>query len=612
MTDNNWFDLVEMALEAWEKAHQINQDFIKQIEELVKKWQTEILLNIENPYEKEFLEFLNKNLIWQNEAKVKLAQSLKRLSKLWKEEGVLATYFFAGPTWVGKTEIAKLLAEFLTGDRNNLTIIQWSELQESHYKAKLFWAPPGYAGFWEDPILAESRLFKNKIKNPHPLIKGKQNFQIILFDEVEKTHPSIIQSLLWILNEGKVELQTWKETNVKLKYSRTTDLRNTIWIFTSNVWSFEANKNKIWLIEDKLEKKQIFKEEFENIFTPEFRGRLDEFIVFTHLKQEEIDQIIQLQVNKEQNNLSKFWYNIKIKLNPELIQLIKKISDTTLWARNIVKYTEKVLSDKIAELNSLNYIETAHLLSLKYNKEIIFEFWLKNNHEKYQSIQDKVSIKLIIWNKIIRESKKAKEIKEKTNKYLNILMNPLEELISLREWNKNISALESLNFMKNDIWKYLVYREKYDNFQNHLKRTRDFIEKNFWKNDWNVLSFNWYLELVQTIINEYNFNWDLWEITSPPKEIEILSKLIWEDENVFISKLKNKVKALKKRKYPFEIKETLKLLDLLWINASNIKKKNLVISLITQDIENSFYEKKNYFIWRDRIENIIKYLITIY
>ena len=235
-------------------------------------------------------EELHKRVIGQERAIKAISEAIRRArAGLQPPNRPLGSFLFLGPTGVGKTELAKALAEYLFGDENAIIRLDMSEYMEKHAVSKLIGAPPGYVGYEEGGQLTEA--------------VRRKPYSVILLDEIEKAHPDVFNILLQILDDGRL-------TDAK---GRTVDFSNTVIIMTSNVGSeylmnlskeeFEKNYDKI--------KEQIM-EELKKRFRPEFLNRIDEIIIFHPLSEEEIKKIVDLLISKLNKRLEE--RGIKVKL----------------------------------------------------------------------------------------------------------------------------------------------------------------------------------------------------------------------------------------------------------------------------------------------------------
>ena len=244
------------------------------------------------------------------------------------------SFLFLGPTGVGKTELAKALAEAMFGNEDAMIRIDMSEFMESHSVAKLIGSPPGYVGYDEGGQLTE------KVR--------RKPYSVILFDEMEKAHPDVMNMLLQILEDGRL-------TDSQ---GRTVNFKNTIIIMTSNVGAkLITDKNKLGFANDKSAENE--KQEYENIkkevlaelkkqFRPEFINRIDDIIVFHKLNNEDINKIMEIMLKQVQKRLE--LQNYKVEIDDSAKELIaKKGVDSNYGARPLRRSIQNMLEDKIAE-----------------------------------------------------------------------------------------------------------------------------------------------------------------------------------------------------------------------------------------------------------------------
>jgi ATP-dependent Clp protease ATP-binding subunit ClpB len=194
----------------------------------------------------------------------------------------IGSFIFLGPTGVGKTELARALAEFLFDDENAMIRIDMSEYQERHTVSRLIGAPPGYVGYEEGGQLTEA--------------VRRKPYSVILFDEVEKAHPEVFNLLLQVLDDGRLTDS----------HGRTVDFRNTVVIMTSNIGSAHIQEmleerakrpDAYWVINNEELKERIMAD-MKSFFRPEFLNRLDEILVFNPLTKDILKQIVEIQVNR--------------------------------------------------------------------------------------------------------------------------------------------------------------------------------------------------------------------------------------------------------------------------------------------------------------------------
>lgn len=260
------------------------------IAEVVSKW-TGIPVNKMMQGEREKLlhleEELHKRVIGQNEPIQAVADAIRRSRAGLSDEGKpIGSFMFLGPTGVGKTELAKALAEFLFDDENAMTRIDMSEYQERHSVSRLVGAPPGYVGYDEGGQLTEA--------------VRRKPYSVILLDEVEKAHPDVFNILLQVLDDGRL-------TDNK---GRVVNFKNSIIIMTSNFGShiilenFEnIDSENVWNVYDKT-KSEVF-EELKRNFRPEFLNRIDEIILFKPLSNNQISGIVKIQIEELAKKLAK-------------------------------------------------------------------------------------------------------------------------------------------------------------------------------------------------------------------------------------------------------------------------------------------------------------------
>ncbi len=223
---------------------------------------------------------LHRRVIGQDEAIHAVAEAIRR-SRAGITEGrrPIGSFLFLGPTGVGKTELAKTLAEFMFGSDEALLRIDMSEYMEKHTVSRLIGAPPGYVGYEEGGQLTE--------------IVRRRPYQVILLDEIEKAHPDVFNILLQILDDGRL-------TDGQ---GRTVDFRNTVIIMTSNIGS-NAFRHLHSYDQDALQRvKQVILDEVENRFKPEFINRIDEIIIFNPLTEDQIKNIVDLMISNLKKRL---------------------------------------------------------------------------------------------------------------------------------------------------------------------------------------------------------------------------------------------------------------------------------------------------------------------
>ncbi len=287
----------------------------------------------ENDKLKNLEENLHKRVIGQDEAVSAVAKAIKRSRMGLKDPNKpIGSFLFLGPTGVGKTELSKALAENLFGSEDALIRIDMSEYMESHSVSKLIGSPPGYVGYDEAGQLTE------KIR--------RKPYSVILFDEVEKAHPDVMNMLLQVLDDGRL-------TDSQ---GRTVNFKNTVIIMTSNIGAkLITEKKSLGFIQEKENSEKEYEDikkdvmgELKKEFKPEFLNRIDEIIVFHKLEDKEIKEILNVLLA----NVTKLLKNQGIELTvdekaKELV--INKGTDKTFGARPLKRAIQTMIEDKIAE-----------------------------------------------------------------------------------------------------------------------------------------------------------------------------------------------------------------------------------------------------------------------
>ena len=264
---------------------------------------------------------ISKRVIGQREAIVAVSDAVRRArSGLQDPNRPIGSFIFLGPTGVGKTETARALAEFLFDDEQAMVRIDMSEYQERHSVARLIGAPPGYVGYEEGGQLTES--------------VRRRPYSVILFDEIEKAHPEVFNTLLQILDDGRL-------TDGK---GRTVDFKNTIIIMTSNVGSSEigeyAGKD-----EDKMRTKVM--EVLRYHFKPEFLNRLDDIIIFHSLDRDQIKRIVDIQIGRLNKRLAE--RKLTLELDDSARQMLANEGfDPAFGARPLKRAIQRLVENPLA------------------------------------------------------------------------------------------------------------------------------------------------------------------------------------------------------------------------------------------------------------------------
>ena len=275
-------------------------------------------------------EELHKRVIGQEYAISAIANAIRRSrAGLQDEKRPIGSFIFLGTTGVGKTELAKALAEYLFNTEDAIVRIDMSEYQEAHTVSRLIGAPPGYVGYEEGGQLTE------KVR--------RKPYSVVLFDEIEKAHPDVFNILLQVLDDGRL-------TDNK---GRVADFKNTIIIMTSNLGShiIEDNYDKSTIVDDNIQEQ--IQAEVMNLLRktirPEFLNRIDEILMFKPLTKDEIRQIVFLQLNSLQHLLDK--NNVKIKLTNYALDALTEMGyDPHYGARPLKRVIQKNILNNLSKL----------------------------------------------------------------------------------------------------------------------------------------------------------------------------------------------------------------------------------------------------------------------
>jgi len=274
---------------------------------------------------------LHKKVVSQNEAVTAIAKSIRRSRSGLKDPGrPMGSFMFVGPSGVGKTYLAKCLAEFMFGDPDALLVLDMSEYMEKHSVSRLIGAPPGYVGYEEGGQLTE--------------FIRRRPYSIVLFDEIEKAHPDAFNMLLQIMEEGRLTDN----------FGRHVDFKNTIIIMTSNIgahrithqdtFGFSKNSDDM----DYAKMKETLQGELENALRPEFLNRLDEVIVFRKLTVDDLNKIVDLEIMKVEGRLKEKGIALTLEQDAKDF-LIEKGTDDKFGARPLRRAINSHLEDALSE-----------------------------------------------------------------------------------------------------------------------------------------------------------------------------------------------------------------------------------------------------------------------
>lgn len=329
----------------------------EEIAEVVSHWtgipvsrmlqsEKEKLLNIESE--------LHKRVVGQEEAIQAVSDAIRRSrAGLQDPKRPIGSFIFLGTTGVGKTELAKSLAEFLFNNENSMVRIDMSEYQERHTVSRLVGAPPGYVGYEESGQLTEA--------------VRRKPYSVVLLDEIEKAHPDVFNILLQVLDDGRL-------TDNK---GRTVDFKNTIIIMTSNIGSHiiqeniekanDKNREEIWT-----QTKEQVLSLMKRTIKPEFLNRVDEIIMFKALTQEEVKKIVENQLNGVQKMLEKS--GIRISVTKKAVDYIANVGfDPQFGARPIKRVIQKSVLNELSKMILAEKVDkSATIVIDEKNSELVF------------------------------------------------------------------------------------------------------------------------------------------------------------------------------------------------------------------------------------------------
>ncbi len=356
-------DKIREVTEQWKKDNEANKPVVtaEDVAEVIAtmtgvpvtrltEGESERLLKLEDT--------LHERVIGQSDAVVALSKAIRRARVGLKSPNrPIGSFIFSGPTGVGKTELAKALAEAMFGSEDNMIRVDMSEFMEKHSTAKLIGSPPGYVGYDDGGHLSE--------------LVRKKPYSVILFDEIEKAHPDIFNIMLQILDDGRL-------TDAK---GRHINFKNTVIIMTSNVGaSMITTQGKLGFTtaenakQDKYEKlKDTVNEELKKAFRPEFLNRIDDIIVFNHLSKEEIRQIVDLMMKDLFKRISE--RGLSMEVTDEVKDYLAKDGYSEAYgARPLRRLIQRKIEDELAEEILTNAYQEGDTIVLKLKDEkIVFE-----------------------------------------------------------------------------------------------------------------------------------------------------------------------------------------------------------------------------------------------
>ena len=291
-------------------------------------------------------------VIGQKDAVIKIAKSLRRNKVgIRNPKKPIGSFMFLGPTGVGKTHLAKNLADYMFGDEDSLIRVDMSEYMEKHAVSRLIGAPPGYVGHEEGGQLTE------KVR--------RKPYSIILFDEIEKAHSDVYNVLLQLLDDGQLTDSLGRKVNFK----------NCMVIMTSNVgikklkdfgagvgFSTNAKKSSQTSVKD-----EILQKELKNHFPPEFLNRLDDVIIFKSLEKEDIGKIVELEIKKLKDRVTEIGYELQINKTAKDF-LIEEGYDEEYGARPLTRAIQKFIEDPVSEEILSGGVKEKQTIKVSYSK----------------------------------------------------------------------------------------------------------------------------------------------------------------------------------------------------------------------------------------------------
>ena len=362
---------IEELTREWKQV-QSSAENVKEIGEkdvayIVSKWTGIPVMRLEEEETQKLMrmeEEVGKRVVSQGEALKAIAKAIRRArSGLKDPKRPTGSFVFLGPTGVGKTELAKALAEFLFGDEESLIRIDMSEYMEKYSVSRLIGAPPGYVGYEEGGQLTE------KVR--------QKPYSVVLLDEIEKAHPDVYSLLLQVFDDGRLT-DSW---------GHIVDFRNTVIILTSNIGTRRLKKSGTlgfsatdeMLDYEGLKAKVLA--ETRKVFNPEFLNRLDEIIVFKSLAREDIERIVDIMLDRLNDRLVD--RGIVVQADHETKQfLVEKGYDSEYGARPMRRAIQKYIEDPLSEKIIANQVPDGSdvICHMKEGEELEFE--IKDNHSK--------------------------------------------------------------------------------------------------------------------------------------------------------------------------------------------------------------------------------------
>ena len=354
--EKDLLDMIDQEKKKWEKELSVNrevvdEDKVAEVVAMMTGVPVQRIAQTEGTRLLKMAHELRGSVIGQDEAIAKVVKAIQRNRAGLKDPNKpIGTFIFLGPTGVGKTQLAKVLAKFLFDTTDNLVRIDMSEYMEKFSVSRLVGAPPGYVGYEEGGQLTE------KVR--------RKPYSVVLLDEIEKAHPDVFHILLQVLDEGQLTDSL----------GRRVDFRNTIVILTSNIGTrqiaefghgvgFDTSHKKATRDE---QTKSILQKALQKTFAPEFLNRIDDVVMFNSLSKEDIDKIIEIELRGLYDRVRTLGYELKIS-NAARDFIADKGFDINYGARPLKRAIQKYLEDPMAEVMIKAKLGEGDLVSVGLN-----------------------------------------------------------------------------------------------------------------------------------------------------------------------------------------------------------------------------------------------------
>jgi len=349
---------LEIAKQLWEEEtktqrYNVTEEDVAEVVSMITGVPTKRISQGEGNKLLHMVDDLKKFVIGQDDAAVKLTKAIQRTRAGLKDPNKpIGTFIFLGPTGVGKTEMAKTLAQYLFDTPEALIRIDMSEYMEKFAVSRLVGAPPGYVGYEEGGLLTE------KIR--------RKPYSVVLFDEIEKAHPDVFNLMLQVLDEGFLTDSL----------GRKIDFRNTIIIMTSNIGSRQLKNfgtgmgfsTTAKISAQELESRGVIEKALKKFFAPEFLNRIDDVIIFDSLKKEHIEKILEISVKRLLSRVENVGFKLKLTKGAKDF-LVEKGFDSEFGARPLNRAIQRYLEDPLAEEILKADISDGDIITVGINKK---------------------------------------------------------------------------------------------------------------------------------------------------------------------------------------------------------------------------------------------------